>query len=317
MVAGHLLLYSRWLLDSLAVATPHGLAVLGLVTVGGVLALTALDDPKRPPRQRAAMLAAGVALLALAFVVTSAVAPARARLLFVVDVLHAIGGGLLVSSLVLRLPRAAVAWVAIAIAIAVTLVTPLAARAPLDAYLPAPLIAWIVRPVSGDATRLAAFPLLPWLAYALTGVAVGIALRGRSRKVRAGLLGAAGVTLVLAFHASSPIGHRIAHEAPLLSLALRTASKIGVVLGGVAVLEALPRIRPLEALGRVSLAVYVLHLTFAYGIASRPLRGTTTLTSWLVFSLLLLVVLVLVLHAAKRVRARMMRSRLSPPKALL
>jgi acyltransferase len=169
------------------------------------------------------------------------------------DALHSIATALLVSSFVLALPwsdrRKAGAFGALVLAAVGLGISPLA---PLDpAMLPRaiPLLA-LAQVVGGTST----FPLFPWVGYFFVGAILGLV--GGRRPLAVAAAGA-GLTAAAVLG-----GVEVAAGDPRLFV-----FRAGVVLLVLAALSAIPAAlaRGVRPVGRVSLAVYAIHLPVVYG----------------------------------------------------
>lgn len=166
------------------------------------------------------------------------------------DVLHAIAAGILVTSLVLAAPLSRRERGLLLLAVAVLAVA-LGLRAPVP---PAGggLLGLAVTQVLGGSSP---FPLAPWLAYFCCGAAAHLLAGGRRA-----LLAALGAALVAAT-CWQGVGTMPA-EHPVL-----VVYRVGAVLLLLGLLDRAPARagRALAPVGRLSLAVYVLHLPIVYG----------------------------------------------------
>ena len=169
-----------------------------------------------------------------------------------------------------------------AVSITLTLLTPLIHAAPVQA-LPDPLEAYI-RPVP----YLSNFVFLPWGVFVLAGVIPGLLLdlTPASRESRTNywlIIGGLGIA-ILAFAASYLPSPYAASDfwttSPcffLLRVGLMTAA-IGLAFAWDCRPWGPRRWSPLQQLGRSSLFVYWIHVELVYGLISRPLHGSLSLT---------------------------------------
>lgn len=223
-------------------------------------------------------------------------------MLFKVDILNAIGASLLLVAVVAT-PRTGAAgprvWLSLAVGALMLALGPLIGPAHFPACLPRPITSYF-----GGQRPMSWFPLFPWGAWALVGVAVGhLWIRG-SRTPAGGarvflLTAAAGVlttTTVIIIRAIDPYVIRYPSE---LVQQLGPGSfffRLGVIgaLGGVA--WAVTRLHrggfsPLIQLGQTSLFVYWVHVDLCYGGIARPLRGKLTIAQATIWVLLLMVLM--------------------------
>jgi hypothetical protein len=154
-----------------------------------------------------------------------------------------------------------------ALAIAITLATPLVWASGIAARLPAPLAPWL------DAASGSTFPVFPFSAFVLAGNLTGALLghatpdrRHRLALVGGGLLVATGILLALAlagrvdFWGPSP-GYVLIRLGGLLWL-LRLVERAAATQAS--------SMRALALFGHETLLVYVLHLVLLYGGVVRP-----------------------------------------------
>lgn len=248
---GGLLRMQNWLVDAGGVMEWRSLspAVLGL---SGYVAVLVADRR----RDRRAWPVAGVLLLAFAWRVSVDVPDHAARIL-AVDVLSCIGAAVMLTALFSRLP----APILFAMGLCVVGVATVLPPALDDAWL----AGWVGTP-HAESARYALFPLFPWLGYAFVGFGLGSRLRAHPWA-----LGVAGAVLAcVCFEGGLPGARRLLHDVPSVRPFLRFGFHLGslLALGGLA--SSLRTCAPLIALGRVSLAVYWVHLQIAYGLLSIP-----------------------------------------------
>lgn len=198
-------------------------------------------------------------------------------------------------------------------AAAVALLAPLTVHLRRPSWLPAPLAAYFFGP-----RPLAHFPLLPWLAFALLGLALGdgwaragAQARPRRTMALAALAAAAvaGLATLLGHLVPPPAKAVLAVEADPLFLC---ASAAAVVLLGALCYEAarrwpglVHRRSPLMLLGLASLPVYFVHLGICYGRLTARYQGRLGLQAAALGSLL--VTLSMVALAAAWLRSRKWR----------
>lgn len=272
VVLGWLLRLQIWLVDAGALLRPRTWAAALAGVTGCGLALWALraTGHRARPASGGARAHARVALLALALLALAvwrlhADARDRAPLVLRVDVLSCIGASIVLSACVAKLGG----WRALAIGAGLVLAIARPLRE-VGALADAPaLTAWVARSLDDTNRAFAAFPVVPWCAYAMAGCAVVLApLRKRSASF-AFVLGLA--LAALCFEGGTPWVRRLLHDTPALRPAARFSFYGGLSLT-LAALATLPATRPLDALGRASLPIYWIHLELAFGLAAIPLR---------------------------------------------
>ena len=237
--------------------------------------------------------------------------------LFRVDILNVMGPAIVLAALAWLSVESRPAAVAVfsALAVAVTMTTPLVRHLALVDRLP-PLLQWYIRP-SGDNTTFTSFP---WIGFVFAGAAAGTLLtavntgRGERRLLTA--IGVVGVLTVAggfyaaslpsiypdsSFWTTSPAYFAI--RAGVLMTALALMYAVEQALGAsAAALEALARF------GRGSLFVYWIHVELVYGYASWMLRRSLplwgTAIAYVAFAALMFGALVLRDRIAGRWRSR-------------
>jgi uncharacterized membrane protein len=237
--------------------------------------------------------------------------------LFRVDILNCIGASMLVLALVTTpragRPRVLAALVAAAVFLGFG---PLIGPAHFPRWLPAPLTSYL-----GGQRPMAWFPLFPWAAWPLTGVAVGHLWLRHGRDERGqmrtflvtGLVGGvilAAVIVVRAFHPyiiryPSDLVQQMGPGAFFFRL-----GSIGLIalLGWVITRLTGPRFSPLRQLGLTSLLIYWVHVEICYGVLTRPLQRRLGM-AWATVAYVLLVLAMFALSVARtrylaRARAR-------------
>ncbi|MCA9528839.1 MAG: DUF1624 domain-containing protein [Myxococcales bacterium] len=290
MALGYGLRLQMWLVDAGAVAQVGAARafvplVLGIALV--VLGLRAALSGRAGALWR--RVAPGVALWGVGLWQATQVAPGRVEGLLRVDVLQAIGACLVLLALGERavgLCRRGLA--ALALALLVVATTP-ALEATLPSVIPWPVAAYVARWPSPGARPVAMFPLFPWAAYALAGVAVGRVVawarrRDRLAEASTGLV-LAGATLAVALHSGAPDLVPLAGAAAPVRAIAGLGYKLGwclALLGGSYALARTWRPRTLQRLGRHSLLAYWWHLELAFGLAATPVRSRLGLGAVLV-----------------------------------
>ena len=178
-----------------------------------------------------------------------------------IDVLNCIGVALIAVALLWRLGS----WSLLAVAVAVVAATPFVWQADLGTSHLATYFA-------GQPPR-ALFPLFPWMAHALCGAALGVALaRWPSRE--GVLLGALSLFAVIVWIALRPDPWRDFSPAVFL---LRDTLTIPLLAACWLLERRGLSLRPLTKLGQHSLIVYWVHIEIVYGRWFWRARGTLTL----------------------------------------
>jgi uncharacterized membrane protein len=299
-------------------------APLFLFLAGAALALLADARFRRGAtpaevRREGLKRAAEVGLYALGFRVwmyfsAGSVQPAS---LLRVDVLNCMAVAMALAALVMLPWRAGSARVtsAVAGALALAVLTPLAWDGPTPTWLPTPLLGYL----SGRVPR-APFPLFPWGAYLASGVAVGVLL---ARAAREGRLGRCSARLALLGALLLPLGWALDRLPALASLprydfwwtspnyVLMKTGTLLLVLGLAEAWVRTPWARwpsALRLFGRTSLLIYWLHIEIVYGRWVAPaarqaldVGAATWALAWLLVAMLL--VAWLRVHGTARLRA--------------
>lgn len=189
-------------------------------------------------------------------------AAVRAQLLGF-DALHTIGVSLLAAALVFALPlrpreQGGVLATLALLAVSLGMAAP-APAFPAVADLPTNLIALALAQAAGGTS---AFPLFPWSGYFFAGAVLGVATRAGGARAGLATAAAGGALAGAALLLAGPAVGVLPPGDPVLF-----AFRVGVVLLLVAALALVPaalaaRVAPL---GRVSLAVYAIHVPIVYG----------------------------------------------------
>lgn len=330
VVAGYGLRLYSWSIDHGALLEREARGPAIAAALGLAMLASALSERERARTVRGGLALAGVASLFAAWTALGAVAPGSAAarlglsLLSRLDVLHGIGGALIASALALHAsarifhaPRSRIAALA-ACAAAIAALSPSLRGVPQSA-MPAWIAGWIAQGPG------AAFPLLPWLAYALVGAALALASRARpagasgpwslphvARPER--LFVGCAIVAVIASDTRGAGTVLVARVPELVSL-VRLAFNVAAIVGAAAALAALLPRRDehvaaaparsaigdaLALLGRRSLIVYAAHLELAYGLAGTPLRRALGLELWAIGAIALAVAMIALARAAER-----------------
>jgi len=247
----------------------------------------ALASDTEPPRKQASMrrevATRGLQMLGLAYLFrlqehTLAGFRGGWDMLGRVDILNAIGASLLLIAAV-AVPRGGRRQIIPALLLAAVLVGlgPIVGPAHFPQWLPRPLTSYI-----GGQRPMSWFPIFPWGAWALVGVAVGHLWVRESveprRQARCFLLGGV-IGLVTAAAVLIDVPRLVLHPSdPVRQMGL---GSFLFRLGIIGVLAALAwavtrrsgaRFSPLRQLGHTSLLIYWIHVDICYGFATRSIR---------------------------------------------
>jgi uncharacterized membrane protein len=187
-----------------------------------------------------------------------------------------------------------------AVAVAISMLTPIVRMTPLLDFLPDPL-EWYFRPSPGRTN----FTLFPWAGFVFAGAALGELIDAyrapdRARRLQSGLAIAGPTMALLAYAASFRPSIYVRSEfwtsSPtyfLIRVGLLVALlPVGYVWARLPYRHKLSTWSPLEDLGRSSLFVYWVHVEMVYGFFSRPIRRALsleqTLVAYVLFTLFLL-----------------------------
>lgn len=213
------------------------------------------------------------------------------------DALHVIGASMVLGSLLVHVhhriakSQRALGWTFFAVGGVILVITPWLERTVSMAStggLAAHLAGWVVDTSSRHVAR---FPLFPWSAYAVWGIAIGVFWARAEERTPLGLVviawsvGGAAVAIVtsLAFDPAAALVHRI----PDLAAAQATLYRLGISLtlaGLVVTAQGATLIRDsIQALGRVSLWAYCVHLPLVFGWPSAALRAAVDFSAWSLF----------------------------------
>lgn len=238
------------------------------------------------------------------------------EMLFRIDILNAIGASLILVGLIAT-PRGGRRQIGIAIFAAAVFLGfgPLIGPWHFPAWLPRPLTSYI-----GGQRPMCWFPMFPWAAWALLGVAIGhIWVRESTdghRQARcfllSGLLGVAITSSVIGIRAINPYIIRYPSELVQQMGPGSFFFRLGII-GAIAAVGWLvtrlsgDRFSPMKQLGRTSLLIYWVHVDLCYGGIARPVRGKlgipgATLGIVLLTALMLALSMVKTRHG-KRIRA--------------
>ena len=228
--------------------------------------------------------------------------------LFRIDILNCIGASMIVIPILVApragRPQIAAALVATAVFIALG---PLIGPAHFPNFLPRPLTSYL-----GGERPMAWFPLFPWAAWPLVGVAIGHlwvreARRGRRREARVFLLtGIAGIALLYAVTLVRRMNPYIIHYPSELVQQMGPGAffyRLGMIgplalLGYVVTRLGGRRFSVMRQLGRTSLLVYWIHVDLCYGMVSSRLHGRLTM-AWATVGFLSMTALMLAISIFK------------------
>jgi uncharacterized membrane protein len=287
VLAGYALRLAMWWIDSGTIVRSAGLVGGGLLATGYYVLWQALPHKRTGPRERPYEGAIGLVLGAMGCAYALLYLELREpRALFTLlrpDVLQTIGVAMVLIAVLEPVLRKR-PLVACVLAICVALLTSWISSF-MPGELPAAIAGYIApfQPAPGAAPA-GRFPLLPWLAHALAGTAFGQALGSAARRPeraageRAAIEWAVlGALIALVCCESVPETASLLVREPWLTPAVRVAYRIGLsmVLAALCIALAAPRVpgrSGLLALGQASLAVYCVHLEFAFGLAAEPVR---------------------------------------------
>lgn len=282
VVLGYALRLQMWLLDSLAILERWTLPIWLPAAAGCAVALVGCNRLGRDGVKRSLPWLAGGAILFFGSVHQLADdAPSRYAMLLRPDVLHCIGVSIVVVTCtgyalgaLDRPMRAALAGLVL------FLLTDAVWR-----FTPNGLPGSVTDYVARTDASAARFPIFPWCGYAWLGLAVGTWWQRAADRDRLGRLVATlaviGAAVAFTTSESLPHAYRWTNDAPWLVQPFRASFHAGAALVLAAVLFLFVRgASPLTDLGRASLVVYWVHLTFAFGIASVPLSGRLGYAAW-------------------------------------
>jgi uncharacterized membrane protein len=199
-----------------------------------------------------------------------------------VDILNIMGPAIAFAAMAGRTAKARKTriFVFAALAVAISMVTPMVRTTSLLAWLPDP-VEWYFRPTPGRTN----FTLFPWVGFVFAGAAVGetvVGVRTAERALRDQLaLGACAVLIAWLSYRAAFLPSIYPHAEFWTSSPTFFFLRVGLItlLLPLAFLwDRLPwrgvvgRWSPVEELGKASLFVYWIHVEMVYGFISRPLR---------------------------------------------
>lgn len=320
VLGGYALNLWAWAVDRGAVLERVNRPVAAAAAVALALAAVALRDRETPRMARAA-LGLG-ALVALSVVASRIGSTTRigASLLPRLDVLHGIGAALVLTALALwalrSLPERArtIALASLAIVISTSSVASIGVP---QRVLPIGIADWIARGAPWPAPTTSAFPLFPWLAYALLGAAIARWMRGASidhrwalpRVARPLVLAAVAVAIAVVTWEPMPTARAVLDHAGWLRSLFRLAYNTSVIAAAGALVASVRTARAplrelLALLGRSSLLAYCVHLEFAFGLAGVPVRHAVDWAGWALGATLLVAAMIGVAAVAERLERR-------------
>ncbi len=292
IMLGYLLRLQMWLIDSGALFHPIAWQAYLPLLVGTAMGWYGLKRwpihlSTAPERERTRHLCGWLILAALTigggYLRVAQLFPTRLDGLWRVDVLQIIGLSIALLTVLIAYVRQPIAWLALAL-IATLLALPLSQMLP--GNVPVPLAAYIARwPLSEGQRQMAMFPLCPWLAYVLIGMALGTWAHKETPGVKLLALSIlAGLTAFLIAETRSYI-HELIVAFPIVTHTFRVAYRVcvGLALAGVAYAACrwIPKVTlPLRMFGQTSLLIYWVHLEFAFGKAASLFRPCQSLADW-------------------------------------
>ena len=313
LVLGYALRMQMWMIDGGGLVSGWGWQVWVPGTVAILLALAAAKRLEATPKTSAWQLALAVALYTFALLRLGATIPERPYGLMRVDILQCIGASLIITALLERALGAKVGR-ALVLAAAAAILAPYLERA-LPGVLPRPVAAYLARwPSIAGERPLAGFPLFPWIAYAFIGRAVGLTIATHKAQETLGKAAAFALAIgaLLSVGANETLQWKLGTMSALPDIVyvVRVLARVGnllFVLGLTYFATGSERVRTsfVWALGQSSLFVYWVHMEFAYGIASKPIKLELDLGEWFAAfaSLMALMVALVYVKRTKRVDA--------------
>ncbi len=214
-----------------------------------------------------------------------------------VDILNAIGASLLLVALVATPRHGRPAIVpTLLVAGALVIFGPIVGPAHFPTWLPSALTSYI-----GGQRPMSWFPLFPWGAWALLGVALGhLWMRQRHRQARCFLLtGTVGLAMTGSVIAVRAIDPQIISYPSELVQQMGPGSffyRLGLIgalaaLSWAVTLRPTERFSPMRQLGQTSLLIYWIHVDICYGYLTRPIQhqlGIPAATVWILALCLLM-----------------------------
>jgi uncharacterized membrane protein len=199
-----------------------------------------------------------------------------------IDILNAIAASMIVLALVAT-PRRGRRQIATALAAAAVFLGlgPIVGPAHFPTWLPAPLTSYL-----GGQRPMAWFPLFPWAAWSLTGVAVGhlwshaAHQQGGPRRILL-LSGGVGLTLTVAVLLVRALAPNLIHYPSAVVFQMGPGvffHRLGLI-GALAAVAHLwcgvigNRFSVMRQMGRTSLLIYWIHIELCYGNLAAPLKG--------------------------------------------
>ena len=219
-----------------------------------------------------------------------------------VDILTVMGPAIALAAITGRLVNGKASRTVLfgAVAVTISMLTPIVRMSPLLDVLPDPL-EWYFRPSPGRTN----FTLFPWAGFVFAGAALGEFIDGfrapeRSRRLQFGLV-IAGLALAFVAYQASFRPSIYARSDFWTSSPTYFLLRVGLLVALLPVAYGWERLpyrhkfsiwSPLEELGRSSLFVYWVHVEIVYGFFSRPVRRALsleqTVVAYVLFTLFLL-----------------------------
>jgi hypothetical protein len=292
VLLGYLLRLQMWMIDFGAIHHRRAWLPATLLLSAYLLAYIGLGRAKRLNYARFAGLIAISALFFSAGIYqVELYAPHRVEGILRVDILQSIGASLAVVSIVGRAfdifkKRP---YIGLFLGSLVAFATPLM-RSLMPGPLPEALASYVaIWDAEPGKKAVSFFTLFPWMAYAFFGLSFG-AYWERAKKNGHLALSvvsfiAMGAFVSFSCYESHPLVHHLISDYIFITQPIRVFYRVGAVLltGGFAVLLSRPWMigwMPFRTLGCASLLVYWVHLEFAYGVVSKPLKLTMGFSQW-------------------------------------
>jgi len=292
VLLGYLLRLQMWLIDFGAIHNRRAWLPAALLLSAYLLAYVGIGRAKRIKiAQFAGLIAISTLFFSVGIYQVVLFAPHRVEGILRIDILQSIGASLVVISIVdwaFGIIRER-PYIGLIIGTLVAFMTPV-----MRSLMPGPLpdaLAGYVAIWEGEQGKRAAsyFPLFPWMAYAFFGISIGAYWERAKYHGRLALsvvsFSAIGVFVSFACFESHPLIYRLMSDYPLITQPIRVFYRVGLVLvtGGFALLVSRPWLigwMPFRIVGRASLLIYWVHLEFAYGVASKPIKNTMGMSQW-------------------------------------
>ncbi len=292
VLLGYLLRLQMWMIDFGAIHDRRAWLPAASLLCAYLLAYVGIGCARRLNYAKLSGLIAISALFFSAGIYQVALfAPHRVEGILRVDILQSIGASLVVLSIVgwvvdvfKKRP-----YVGLLLGTLVAFATP-AVRSIVPGPLPDALASYLAVWEPEPGRRVVSnFPLFPWMAYAFFGISIGAYWEQAKNRGRLALtvvsFSALGAVVSFCCYESHPFVYRLMSDFPFLTQPIRVFYRLGAVLlvGGFALLLSRPWIAswmPFRTLGCASLLIYWVHLEFAYGVVSKPVKLTMGISQW-------------------------------------